>query len=269
LTGTLTALYFFYQDMLRPIDEACMAGKGSLYIGTSGWHYEHWKGPFYEPDLADDRLLEDYARQFGSVEINNSFYRLPPSKTFEEWRESVPEGFVFAVKASRFITHMKKLKEPRQPLAQLMENAGYLGTKLGPVLFQLPPRWRLNLERLRSFLGTLPKGQRFAFEFRDHSWIDEHVLSALSERGAAFCIFDLDGWLSPREVTADFVYIRLHGPDGPYRGQYSTRTLAGWAGAISTWSSQGKDVYCYFDNDESGYAPQDALRLRDMVGDGG
>jgi uncharacterized protein YecE (DUF72 family) len=246
-----------------------MGNKRAIFIGTSGWHYEHWKGPFYGPGLAGDRMLVEYSRHFRSVEINNSFYRLPESENFAQWRESVPERFVFAVKASRYITHMKKLKDPRQPLAQFMEKAEFLGEKLGPVLFQLPPRWRLNLERLRTFLGVLPENRRFAFEFRDESWIDDRVFEALSEEGVAFCIFDLDGRLSPQEVTADFVYIRLHGPDGPYRGQYPTRTLAGWAGAISTWSGQGKDIYCYFDNDEAGYAPLDALRLRDMLDDSG
>jgi uncharacterized protein YecE (DUF72 family) len=246
-----------------------VGGDGRIHIGTSGWHYGHWKGHFYPEGLADGLMLQEYARHFRSVEINNSFYRLPDEKTFAEWRETVPEGFVFAVKGSRYITHMKKLKDPEKPVAQLLARTELLGRKLGPILFQLPPRWRLNLDRLRSFLGALPRSHRYAFEFRDESWFAPQVREVLAEAGAAFCIFDLDGRLSPREVTTDFVYIRLHGPDGPYRGSYPDETLAGWAGAISAWSRQGKDVYCYFDNDEAGYAPRDALRLRVMTGSAG
>lgn len=242
-----------------------MSGEGRVHIGTSGWHYPHWKGPFYPGGLADESLLAEYARHFRSVEINSSFYRLPEEETFEAWRRAVPEGFLFAVKASRYITHMKKLKDPAASLARFLERAELLGEKMGPVLFQLPPRWHLDLDRLRAFLQALPRGHRYAFEFRDESWFDPGVYEALAG-SAAFCIFDLDGRLSPRETTADFVYIRLHGPDGPYRGQYSTEALAGWAGAISTWRQGGKDVYCYFDNDEAGYAPQDALRLQEMLG---
>ena len=241
-------------------------GTGRVHIGTSGWHYQHWKGPFYPPDLPDRQLLAAYSRRFDSVEINNSFYRLPADAVFEEWRETVPEGFVFAVKASRYITHMKKLKDPEQSLARFLERAQLLGERLGPILFQLPPRWHLDLERLRTFLEKLPGAHRYAFEFRDDTWIDARTLTLLADAGAAFCIFDLDGRVTPREVTADFVYIRLHGPDGPYLGEYPVDTLAGWAEAIAGWRNEGRDVYCYFDNDEAGYAPRDALRLAAMVG---
>lgn len=243
-----------------------MNGEGRVHIGTSGWHYPHWKGPFYPGDLPDERLLEEYARHFRTVEINSSFYRLPERETFEAWRDTVPQGFLFAVKASRFITHMKKLKDPEEALPRFLERAELLGEKLGPVLFQLPPRWRLDLDRLRAFLDALPREHRYAFEFRDANWFDPRVYEALARANAAFCVFDLDGRLSPREVTADFAYIRLHGPDGPYRGRYPDETLAGWAGAIAAWRREGKDVYCYFDNDEAGYAPQDALRLQGMLG---
>jgi uncharacterized protein YecE (DUF72 family) len=242
-----------------------MKSDGLIHIGTSGWHYSHWKGSFYPEGLADFLMLQEYAGHFLTVEINNSFYRLPAAGTFEEWREAVPSGFVFAVKASRYITHMKKLKDTEQAVSLLLERARFLAEKLGPILFQLPPRWSLDIDRLRSFLELLPKGYRYAFEFRDPSWFAPEVYEALSGIGAAFCIFDLNGMLSPKEVTSDFVYIRLHGPDGPYRGKYESETLAGWAGAISTWRREGRDVYCYFDNDEAGYAPQDALRLLNML----
>jgi uncharacterized protein YecE (DUF72 family) len=160
---------------------------------------------------------------------------------------------------------MKKLHDARKPLSRFLSGVDVLGEKLGPVLFQLPPRWRLDTQRLRSFLDLLPREYRFAFEFRDPSWFDPEVYGALSDRGAAFCIYDLGGGLSPKEVTSDMVYIRLHGPDGPYKGEYETRVLAGWAGAFAAWSAQGKEIYCFFDNDEAGYAPNDALRLMEML----
>lgn len=236
-----------------------------IHIGTSGWHYEHWKGPFYPVGLPNSSLLKYYADHFLTVEINNSFYRMPGEETIREWRDTVPGGFIFAVKASRFITHMKKLRDAERPLTTFLEKIGIIGRKLGPVLFQLPPRWNVNMERLASFLALLPEKYRYAFEFRDPSWFDPNVYALLNKHKAAFCIYDLDGRQSPKIVTSDLVYIRLHGPDGPYRGQYSIKQLAGWAGAFSTWTSQGKTVYCYFDNDEAGYAAIDAGNLRNMT----
>jgi len=171
------------------------------------------------------------------------------------------------VKASRYITHMKKLKDPERTLSPLLEVVQVLKPKLGPILFQLPPRWRLNLERFRDFLDALPAGHRYAFELRDPSWHDPRAYEVMAERGAAFCIYELAGTRSRKEVTAGFVYIRLHGPGGAYKGQYSTESLSGWAGAISAWARQGKEVFCYFDNDEAGYAPMDALRLQQMLTD--
>jgi len=236
-----------------------------VHIGTSGWHYAHWKGPFYPEGMTAAELLPWYAGRFQTAEINNSFYRLPAAETFAVWREAVPAGFIFAVKASRFITHMKKLTDPAEPLATFLGRASILGEKLGPILFQLPPRWKRNAGRLRSFLDELPEGYRYAFEFRDESWFDPEIYAALAEHGAAFCIFELAGMLSPREVTADFVYLRLHGPGAAYQGEYGRKGLAPWAEAISAWTRQGKDVYCYFDNDQSGFAPRDARRLQAML----
>jgi uncharacterized protein YecE (DUF72 family) len=244
-----------------------MKGRASIHIGTSGWHYTHWKGPFYPEDLSDEAMLESYSHRLKTVEINNSFYRMPEKRTLAQWRDSVPGGFLFAVKASRYITHMKKLHDAREPLSRFLAGVDILGDKLGPVLFQLPPRWHVDTQRLKSFLDLLPSRYRFAFEFRDPSWFDPGVYDALSDRGAAFCIYDLDGALSPKEVTSDMVYIRLHGPDGPYRGEYGTRVLSEWAGAFAGWVRQGKEIYCYFDNDEAGFAPNDALRLVHMIGE--
>jgi uncharacterized protein YecE (DUF72 family) len=238
--------------------------KGLAYIGTSGWNYPHWRGPFYPSDLPVARWLDFYIERFPTVEINNSFYHLPEKKTFRGWAGRAPRGFKFAVKANRYITHMKKLKDPQAPLRKLLDHAGELKARLGPILFQLPPRWKRNPERLTSFLEALPGRYRYAFEFRDQSWWDDEVLEILEAHGAAFCIFELAGVRSPKDVTADFVYIRLHGPGAAYQGQYDSSALSGWAGAFHTWRDQGLDVYCYFDNDENGYAALDAARLLDM-----
>ncbi len=238
---------------------------GRVHIGTSGWHYGHWRGPFYPPDLPESRFLEHYASRFGTAEINNSFYRLPEEKTLVRWRRETPRGFVFAAKASRYLTHMKKLREPEEPLRRLFGRLEALGEKLGPVLFQLPPRWRANPGRLEDLLGLLPPGRRCAFEFRDESWFDEKVYRLLQEHGAALCVYDLGGRTSPRVLTAGFAYARLHGPEGPYRGCYDERRLAGWAELLGGWAEEGVEVYCYFDNDEAGYAPRNAGQLIKMM----
>lgn len=242
-----------------------MMNSKNIFIGTSGWHYDHWKGPFYPENLPAEKMLSYYSQHFQAVEINNSFYRLPDSESFAGWRKTVPGPFVFTVKGSRYITHMKKLIDPSETVPPLLAAATALKSKLGPILFQLPPRWKINPERLREFLKFLPAKFRYAFEFRDSSWFDDRIYRCLRERGAAFCIYDLAGRLSPKAVTADFIYIRLHGPGKAYQGQYDTNTLAGWAGAFAAWQNQGKEIFCFFDNDQAGYAAQDALRLQEMI----
>ncbi len=242
-----------------------MGGEGRIHIGTSGWHYEHWRGPFYPVDLPKTQFLRYYAERFQTVEINSSFYRLPSQETLLKWRETTQEGFLFAVKASRFITHMKKLKEPERTLPPFLGTVDALGQKLGPILFQLPPSWGFHAERFSAFLSALPHGLRYAFEFRNPSWFNDQAYKAMAERGVAMCIFDLAGFQSPREVTGELVYLRLHGPKGAYRGQYDERVLRGWANAIHAWARTGKEVYCYFDNDEAGYAARDAYRLRELL----
>ena len=239
--------------------------KADFLIGTSGWSYTHWKGQFYPPDIKDEDMLQFYCQRFQTVEINNSFYHLPSRETLVNWRDNTPDHFVFAVKASRYITHMKKLNDPRKSLDVLLGRISHLGEKLGPILFQLPPNWRYNRERLSCFLEALSSEFRFTFEFRDQSWLNQECYDLLARHDVALCIYELDGYLSPREVTAGFAYVRLHGPGGAYRGSYDTQTLAGWAGAFSTWTAQDRDVYCYFDNDEAGYAAQNAKALQDML----
>lgn len=240
-------------------------GMPAVFIGTSGWSYEHWKGNFYPDDLPSSDMLSSYMQLFDTVEINNSFYRLPTEHALEQWLKTVPEDFVFSIKASRFITHMKKLREPSATLPPFMERMRLLEPKLGPILFQLPSRWHLNLERLTVFLQSLDRQYRYTIECRDPGWFDDRVYAALAEHQVAWCIYDLNRKLSPLEVTTDFVYIRLHGPDEPYCGCYGDHALSEWAERISNWQAHGKQVYCYFDNDEAGYAPRNALALKRLL----
>lgn len=237
-----------------------------IRIGTSGFHYKHWKGPFYPPKMPASAMLDFYGRRFDTLELNNSFYRLPTVSAFQCWRDSTLENFVFAVKASRFITHNKKLKDPENAVDNLLPRAAHLGNKLGPMLFQLPPKWRVNPERLRNLLQILPRDVRYAFEFRELSWITAEVVGILREFNAAFCIYELAGYHSPLSITADFTYVRLHGPDsGKYQGSYSEERLSQWARQIESWAKELKAIYIYFDNDQAGYAAANALRLREMV----
>jgi uncharacterized protein YecE (DUF72 family) len=236
------------------------------FIGTSGWRYPHWQGSFYPEDLPDDEQFAFYCDRFVSVEVNNTFYNLPDADAVRAWRETSPADFTFAVKASRYITHMKKFKDPPQGLPAFYRAVEPLGDKLGPVLFQLPPDWRADPDRLESFANALEPGRRHAFEFRDHSWITDDILDILRRHGLGFVVYHLAGFLAPKEVTADFAYVRLHGPGDAYQGSYDDKTLQGWAGTIEAWHSRGLDVYCYFDNDENGHAARNAARLNHMTG---
>lgn len=177
------------------------------FIGTSGWHYEHWRGVFYPPDLRPEDYLAFYARHFSTVEVNNTFYQLPTARTVSNWAAATPAGFILALKASQYITHRKRLKDPEKTLGRFMEIAALLGEKAGPLLFQLPPRFKVNLSRLEAFLGALPRGGRYAFEFRDHSWFVPEVREALIRHNAGFCLYDQAGLVTPIWITAPFVYV--------------------------------------------------------------
>jgi uncharacterized protein YecE (DUF72 family) len=236
-----------------------------LRIGTSGWHYRHWLGTFYPAELPASRMFEYYQRFFDTVELNNSFYRLPTPEAFTAWRDAAPANFRFAVKGSRFLTHNKKLKEPEQALLNLLPRAELLGRKLGPILFQLPPKWKVNVDRLEEFLEALPAKHRYAFEFREPTWNTQAVYDTLRRHNAAYCIHELAGFHTPFLVTADFAYVRLHGPGGRYQGCYTDEKLCEWAKRIAQWSRELKAVYVYFDNDDSGYAPRNALDLKQRV----
>jgi len=242
--------------------------KADIRIGTSGYHYKHWVGTFYPPKTPASKMLDYYVRHFDSLELNNSFYRLPSIEAFEAWRDATPKNFVFAVKASRFITHNKKLTDPENALDNILPRAEHLGKKLGPVLFQLPPHWKVNIDRLKALLEILPREHRYTFEFRELSWITPEINHLLERYNAAFCIYELAGYHSPLEITADFAYVRLHGPTaGRYQGSYSHAQLRAWARRIEEWSARMKAVYIYFDNDQAGYAAQNALELKRMVFD--
>lgn len=243
-----------------------MAKKGKIYIGTSGWHYKHWKGTFYPEGTKDAQQMEYYLQHFDTVEINNSFYKLPSTTTFEKWKKAVPDDFIFAIKGSRFITHMKKLKVQRENIEKFFNGTDRLENKAGPILFQLPPGWKINAERLKDFLAQLPSDYRYTFEFRNDTWYDESIYGLLRENKCAFCIYELAGHMSPMEVTADFVYIRLHGPGDKYQGTYDQATLETWANRCKDWRDEGKDVFVYFDNDQEGYAAFNAKTLKEIVG---
>ncbi len=240
--------------------------KPKLWIGTSGWVYPHWRGVFYPDGLPTARWLDYYTRHFRTVELNNSFYRLPSEGAFRAWGEAAPEGFLFAVKANRFITHMKKLKDAAEPLERFLGRARLLGDRLGPILYQLPPRWKCNLARLREFLSLLPPDLLHAFEFRDRSWLNEDVFALLEKHGAAFCVISMPDFPCPLRATAPFVYIRMHGSGVVYGGCYSEDELRRWAEHIEGFLGEGRDVYVYFNNDAFGYAVENARRLGGMLG---
>lgn len=239
--------------------------QGKIYIGTSGWHYRHWIGTFYPPETRLQEQFEIYKQTFSTVEINNSFYRLPSPETFKSWRKESPDDFLFVVKGNRFITHQKKLIDPEESTKRFFANVRFLREKLGPILFQLPPTWKKNAERFGDFLGVLPKKFRYVFEFRNSTWYDEEIIHLLRKYHCAFCIYELAGHMSPVEVTADFVYVRLHGPGNKYQGSYSEEQLKLWAEQCKEWQRQGLDVFVFFDNDEKGYAAFNARILKELV----
>ena len=234
--------------------------------GTSGWSYDDWRNLFYPEKLPSRKRLGYYADHFDTVEVNSSFYRLPAESTFRDWRRTVPRGFTFAVKASRYLTHVKRLNEPKDPLKLFLQRARTLGKKLGPVLFQLPPNFKANTERLAGLLKHLPKTRRFVVEFRDPSWFTEETADLLRERETAFCIFHMAGLDCPLWVTAPFVYLRFHGPSDKYRGSYPSPELERWAERIRGWMDDGLDVYAYFNNSVGGHAVINARELARRVG---
>jgi uncharacterized protein YecE (DUF72 family) len=241
-------------------------GRGRARVGCSGWQYKHWRGDFYPTTLPQSRWFEHYAERFDTVEVNNTFYRLPERATFASWAERAPSGFEFAVKASRFLTHMKKLKDPEEPLDRLFSRMGALGPHLGPVLYQLPPGWKVDHDRFRHFLGALPRGgARHVVEFRDPTWYDAEIRNLLRRHRVTLCLHDMGGSATGRDPAGPFVYVRFHGATSKYGGGYSESCLAGWAEWLNARRGEGCDVYAYFNNDVGGHAPRDAVTLRRLL----
>jgi uncharacterized protein YecE (DUF72 family) len=242
-------------------------------IGCSGWHYKSWRGLVYPADIPTTAWLRAYHRRFATVELNNSFYRLPAEETFAGWRTQVPRGFVFAVKASRFLTHIKRLRDPEEPLQRLLAHARPLGPTLGPILYQIPPRWFPDPERLETFLQQLPDRASSAsrrrlhhvLEMRDPRGYEPWVLDLLRRYDVALCVHDMTGSESPLLMVGPIVYIRFHGYGAKYGGSYPDAVLDEWAEWMRRALAAGRDVYAYFNNDINGYAVYDAERLRVRV----
>jgi uncharacterized protein YecE (DUF72 family) len=233
--------------------------KPAIYIGTSGWSYSHWS-QFYK-NLPSRKWLPFYAEHFSTVEINSTYYHLPQLKSVKNWLKVTPKDFVFSVKCSRYITHVKRLKDVSVEIENFLSSIAPLEAKLGPLLFLLPPSFGLNFEVLKTCIEHLPKRYEYTFEFRNESWYVPQVYELLRKNKIALCISDLNGILSPIELTAPFVYVRLHGPHKAYKGRYSLQTLRQWAKRALEWKLHKLKVYIYFDNDEKGYAIKDAQKL--------
>jgi uncharacterized protein YecE (DUF72 family) len=236
-----------------------------IHIGCSGWNYRHWRGVFYPEKLPVARWFEFYAQRFDTVEINNTFYRLPEPAVFTAWERQAPAGFVYAVKASRYLTHMKKLREPAEALERLVGRATLLGAHLGPLLYQLPPGWRVDADRLAEFLRALPPGLTHVLEFREPSWYADPVLALLRAHAVGLCVHDMPGSAIARAAIGPAIYVRFHGPTGQYSGSYEAAALQPWAEWIAGAHRDGHDVHVYFNNDIGGHAIGDAERLRTAV----
>ena len=238
---------------------------GQIRIGCSGWNYRHWRELFYPKGCPQRGWFDHYSSVFDTVELNTSFYRLPAPESFEKWRDQAPPDFRYAVKAPRFITHMKKLQDCSDPVDEFLGRARKLGDRIGPILYQLPPRWSFNQERLEEFIALLPTDLNHVFEFRETSWITEPVLDLLDAKGIAFCVHDMQGSVTPRWASGQIAYLRFHGGEGKYWGRYPDELLSGWANWILSQARSGRDVWAYFNNDIHAHAIDDALTLRAMT----
>ncbi len=237
-----------------------------LRIGCSGFNYPGWRGNFYPADLPQKKWFEYYCRVFNTVELNVTFYRLPLASTFKKWHDETPEDFVFSLKGSRFITHIKRLIEPEEPLKLFFKRAMNLKNKLKVVLWQFPPSFKINTPRLKRFLKLLKKySVRHTLEFRNESWISEDVVDLCRENNVSLCMADWPEFIDKLPVTSDFVYMRRHGTDGSYATSYSRAYLKKDAKRIKNYLRDKKDVYIYFNNDAFGYAPKNARELMEML----
>ncbi|HWP58403.1 MAG TPA: DUF72 domain-containing protein [Candidatus Acidoferrales bacterium] len=233
-----------------------------LRIGTSGYQYDHWRGIFYPQDLPKKNWFQHYAQSFDTVEINNTFYRLPQPRAFDAWRRQAPEGFCYALKLSRYGTHLKRLKDPEKWIRNFTERAKRLRGALGPILVQLPPNWDIDLQRLETFLKAAPADFRWCVEFRDARWLTDETYELLKRYRAALCIHDMIDD-HPRVITASWTYLRFHGVR--YGGNYTAEALRRQARQIADYLNQGRDVFAYFNNDRDGHAVRNAADLKKFV----
>jgi uncharacterized protein YecE (DUF72 family) len=238
----------------------------SIRIGCSGWVYKHWRGLFYPGGLPQTRWFERYAEEFDTVEINNSFYLLPKPTTFEKWRKQAPPGFCYAVKANRYLTQAKKLLDCEEPMERMMAAVRHLGDRLGPILYQMPPSFGLNLDRLEAFLKLVPNDVTNIFEFRNKGWYVPETFALLDRYGAGFCVHDMRGSATERVAVGRAAYVRFHGGVGQYWGRYSDEKLMGWAQWLVDQARGGRTAWAYFNNDIHGHAIDDAQTLKSMVG---
>ncbi len=233
------------------------------YVGTSGWNYDHWKGNFYPNKHPKSKWLEYYCTLFSTVELNATFYRQMKPKTFENWYTRTPPGFLWAVKASRFITHIKRLKGVKEAVERFITSVNLLKEKLGPILIQLPPSLAFDEDTFEEFCSYLPEDRLYTLEARNEAWTKESALTSLEKHNIAWCISDTAGRYPYLEaLTADFVYIRLHGSKRLYASEYTEEELLSWAEKIRSWK---RTTYVYFDNDFMGYAPKNAMRLKQIL----
>ena len=237
----------------------------NIRIGTSGWHYVHWSGRFYPEGLGKSKWFQHYATHFDTVEINNTFYQLPKQQTFENWHKQAPKNFLYTVKANRYITHIKRLKDVSEPLERFFKRACLLKGNLGAILYQLPPSFHKDLDRLEGFVRLLGKKLTAVFEFRHESWFSEDTYKLLDKFGAGFCTHDMPGIESPRVITGKVIYIRFHGSTGKYQGNYTKPMLEDWAQWIKENIKQVRSVYAYFNNDINANAVRNAKTLKEQL----
>ena len=245
--------------------EGTTVSASDIRIGCSGWVYRHWRGLFYPEGLPQRLWFERYSEEFDTVEINNSFYHLPKPETFDKWREQAPPGFCYAVKANRYLTQAKKLLDCEEPIERMMTAVRHLGDRLGPMLYQMPPSMKIDLQRLESFLQLLPDGVASVFEFRNKSWYTDEVLALLDQYGVGFVAHDMKGLVSPRWSSGNLAYVRFHGGLGKYWGRYPDEALLSWTDWLIDQAKSGKWCWCYFNNDIHGHAIEDARTLKSMI----
>jgi uncharacterized protein YecE (DUF72 family) len=241
--------------------------KAMWRVGTSGWVYQGWRGVFYPEDLPQSRWFAHYAQSFDTTEINYSFYRLPSEAAVGHWRQQAPAGFSYSIKANRFLTHVRRLKDLGESLEKFLSRVSRLDGTLGPILWQLPPKFPPDPVRLEAFAGLLPAGITHAFEFRDRRWFVPSVREVLERSNLSFCIFDMPDFTCPLWVTSETVYLRFHGSQVIYGSLYGVEGLEKWADHIQRWCADGRNVFAYFNNDALGYAVEDARTLKRLLGE--